>query len=225
MPLLHDAKILDYIFSLNYIAVKTDLGIGVAYTFRNALNGCIKLAENDMRGLNAADIAAKYFSSNLFEAGLGLAVINSALNNKASTREDYLKPENFKNKKVGMVGYFGPMIKWFAEAGADLKIFELKNIEGTYRPEQAADIMPECDVVIITGVTLVNKTLHEYTPHINKTAVKIIMGPTTPISQHLLDAGFILGGARINDFDRLFHCLARGLASKDFDGTAEKVWL
>jgi uncharacterized protein (DUF4213/DUF364 family) len=225
MPLLRNAKILDYIFGLSYIAVKTDLGTGVAYTYRNALDGCVRFTENDMRGYKAATVAEKYFSDNLFEAGLGLAVINSALNNKLSTREDFLKPENFQNKKVGMVGYFRPMLKWFAKAGAELKIFELKDIEGTYKPEQAPEIMPECDIVIITGVTLINKTLHTYTPYINKDAIKILMGPTVTMSNYLLSQGFLLGGTKINNFDKLFHCLARGLSSKDFDGSAEKVWL
>jgi len=225
---LKNAKIQDYILGLDYIAVQTDAGSGMAYTFCNEVSagGLANIMGTDLRGENALEIAEKYyFSSNSFEAGIGLAVINSALNNRASVCEDFLHPDTFRGKKVGMVGWFRPMLHMMKEAEADLKIFELKDIEGTYKPEAAPGIMPLCDVVLITGVTFINKTFHTYTPHIGKNALKIILGPTTPMSQHLIDGGWHLAGSKILDFGAAADCIAHGIGTRKVKGAVEKVWI
>jgi hypothetical protein len=227
-PLLENAIIQDYILGLDYTAVKTDAGSGMAYTFRNELpmHKSARTMEEDLRGRNALETAERYYSSpNSFEAGIGLAIINSALNNKSSVREDFLRPETFRGKRVGMVGWFRPMLEMMGEARADLKIFELKDIEGTYKPEAAAEIMPQCDVVMITGVTFINKTFHTYVPHIRKDAFRIILGPTTPMSVHLIEAGWHLAGSRILDFAAAADCIAHGLGTRNVKGAVEKIWI
>ncbi len=227
-PFLENAEIQDYILGLDYIAVKTDAGSGMAYTFRGELpmRRTARTMEEDLRGRNALETAEKYyFSENSFEAGIGLAVINSALNNKSSVREDFLRSETFRGKKVGMVGWFRPMLEMMKEAGADLEIFELKDIEGTYKPEAAAEIMPQCDVVMITGVTFINKTFHTYVPHIRKDAFRIILGPSTPMSKHLIDTGWHLAGTRILDFAVTADCIAHGLGTRNVKGAVEKIWI
>ena len=222
LPLLKGAEIIDYAFGINYILVKTTIGMGAAYTITQDADSEIML--RDYKKGNPAELAEElYRSSNSFESGIGLALINSALNNKPSSREDVFKTECLKGKKVAMVGYFTPMLHMFRES--DLKIFELKDMEGTHKPSEAAEIMPECDMVIITGVTFVNKTFHTYLPHIKKDAVKIALGLSCPMSKHVQAEGFIIGGARVLNYEATIGCMLHGMNPTRKSGAVDRVWL
>ena len=149
-----------------------------------------------MEGLEVRRAAAGIKSWNFEEASLALAAVNSALNTRERVHqlraEDsmdryYTYGLDFKGKTVGLIGHLnGP-----PEMRRDAKTvytLEKQPQEGDY-PDSACDLLlPRCDIVIITGSTLINKTL----PHLLslcRNAYTILTGPSVPLCPALLEHG------------------------------------
>lgn len=135
-------------------------------------------------------------SWNLGEASLALAAANAFYNTEENMKRlDAYEPyENystagidFNGKTVGLVGHMhGPA--GMRESAEKVYIIERSPKPGDY-PDSACDyILPQCDIVIITGSTLINKTL----PHLLelcRNAFTILTGPSVPMCPALLDFG------------------------------------
>ena len=149
-----------------------------------------------MEGLEVRQAAEGIKSWNFEEASLALAAVNSALNTEERVRalhaEDsmdryYTYGLDFKGKTVGLIGHLnGP-----PEMRRDAKTvytLEKQPQEGDY-PDSACDLLlPRCDIVIITGSALINKTL----PHLLdlcRNAYTILTGPSVPLCPALLEHG------------------------------------
>ena len=149
-----------------------------------------------MEGLEVRQAAEGIKSWNFEEASMALAAVNSALNTEervhALHAEDsmdryYTEGLDFKGKTVGLIGHLnGP-----PEMRRDAKIvytLEKQPQEGDY-PDSACDLLlPRCDIVIITGSALINKTL----PHLLdlcRNAYTILTGPSVPLCPALLEQG------------------------------------
>lgn len=147
-------------------------------------------------GLEVHQAAEGIKSWNFAEASMALASVNSALNTEERVRalhaEDsmdryYTEGLDFKGKTVGLIGHLnGP-----PELRRDAKtVYTLEKApqEGDY-PDSACDwLLPRCDIVIITGSTLINKTL----PHLLdlcRGAYTILTGPSVPLCPALLEQG------------------------------------
>ena len=113
---------------------------------------------------------------------------------------------DLRGKHIGVVGHLNMPDSVYAQA-ASVRILERSPRPGDY-PDSACDwLFPQCDVVIMTASTLVNKTL----PHLLdlcKNAYTILAGPTCPMCPELLDMGL----------DRI-----AGLVITDVDGMKNKI--
>ena len=122
-----------------------------------------------------------------------IALINSALNR--GTRyyrpfDDYYAADiDFAGKTVGVVGHLKEMVRRNRNAAKKMYVFELDPKDEMDLPAELEDeLLPECDIVVITGSSLVNGTL----PHILELcpgAYKILTGPSVPQCEGLLDFG------------------------------------
>lgn len=151
------------------------------------------------QGLNDLEVhqAAEGIKSwNFAEASMALAAVNSALNTEERVRalhaEDsmdryYTQGLDFKGKTVGLIGHLNGPPEMRREA-KEVYIIEKSPQEGDY-PDSACDwLLPRCDIVIITGSTLINKTL----PHLLdlcRGAYTILTGPSVPLCPALLEQG------------------------------------
>ncbi len=142
-------------------------------------------------------IAAQSVKSwNLEEASLGLAAVNAFYNTPArieafgaevSMDVFYTDGIDLRGKTVALIGHMhGP--KGLREQAKAVYILERAPQEGDY-PDSACDwILPQCDLVIITGSALINKTL----PHLlelSQNALTILTGPSVPLCPELFDFG------------------------------------
>ena len=67
-------------------------------------------------------------------------------------------------------------------------------------PKAAAEVIPEADVVAITGTSLVNKTFDKLIQHCRPDAFVLLLGPTSPLSPVLFDYGVdLIAGTRVVD--------------------------
>lgn len=141
--------------------------------------------------------AAKAVSGwNLTEASLALAAANSFYNTSERAEalgaaleggRHYTYGIDFRGKKVAMIGHLHGSEEMLRDA-AEVYIIEREPKSGDY-PDAACDlILPQCDVVIITGSSIINKTL----PHLLslcENAFTVLTGPSVPLCPELLDLG------------------------------------
>jgi len=176
---------------------------------------------------SAFELAEGLRSDDLFEAGLGLAALNSLI--EPSGRPGNAFSEIFgmlEGKTVTVVGRF-PLIRDIAEAAGQLYVLEMEPKEGELPPEACDDVIPKSDIVVISGSALINKTL----PHLLElsSAAKaraFVIGPSTPMSDILLQHGaYMLGGVRVTDTDKLIENVRQGIKFSQMREGVEAVLL
>ena len=146
-------------------------------------------------GLPLREAAGAAASWNLREASFGLAAANAWYNTEARLEKldcglGDLYPTaglDLRDKVVGIVGHMrGP--RGLREEARAVYVLERSPQPGDY-PDAACDwLLPRCDVVLITGSSIINKTL----PHLLELcerAVTILLGPSVPMCPALLDFG------------------------------------
>jgi len=98
-----------------------------------------------------------------------------------------------------------------------------------YRPaEMAREVVPEADVLLITGATLLNDTLEDLLAWTRPEARVTVVGPTVGmLPDAFLARGIdVLGSVRVTDPDAFLELLAEGGAAPHFLGkSAEKIVL
>ena len=138
-------------------------------------------------------------------------------------------------ENVVVVGAFVPFLKSLKRAGQRFTVLEmdpatLKPDEMPYfRPAgEAASVLPDADVVLITGTTLLNETLEGLLALCRRDARVVVVGPTVGLlpDAFLRRGADILGGVRITAPDAFLDVLAEGGSGYHFFGrSAEKVVL
>lgn len=136
---------------------------------------------------------------------------------------------------VVVVGAFVPFLKSLKRAQTRFTVLEMD--PATLKPDelphfrpadQAAEVLPSADVVLITGTTLVNDTLEHLLTLCQPAARVVVVGPTVGLfPDAFLRRGVdVLGGIRITAPDAFLDVLAEGGSGYHFFGrSAEKVVL
>jgi uncharacterized protein (DUF4213/DUF364 family) len=137
--------------------------------------------------------------------------------------------------KVVVVGAFVPFLRELKRRRQPFLVLEqdpatLKPEElPFFRPaDQAKDVVPSADVLLITGTTLINDTLEELLQLAKPTARVTMVGPTVSLlPDAFLRRGVdILGTVRITEPDEFLEKLAEGGSGYHFLGrSAQKVVL
>lgn len=136
---------------------------------------------------------------------------------------------------AAVVGAFVPFLRALRALGVRHWVLEkdlstLKPVEMPhYRPaEDFPQVIPEADVLLITGTTLINDTLTDLLAVAKPGARIVIVGPSvTMVPDAFLARGCsILGGVRITDPDAFLDILAEGGSGYHFFGkSAQKIVL
>lgn len=137
--------------------------------------------------------------------------------------------------RVVMVGAFGPYIRELRRREQSFLVLEkdpttLRPDEmALYRPaEEAKAVVPQADVLLITGTTLVNDTLDGLLALARPGAEIVLIGPTVGlVPDALFEHGVrVAGGIRVTDPHALLDVLSEGGSGHHFFGhSADKVVL
>jgi uncharacterized protein len=202
-----DLVVEDCLVGLHWVLVRSE-GVGMAMTpgegpVRHGLGA-------NLRGRPVRELAEASKSWNFLEAAIGIAAMNSWYN-APGTLERAWKPGvsrasdsslfeewqgRIEGRKVAVIGHF-PGLEPFAQR-CQLSILERKPQDGDFPDPACEYILPQQDVVIATGTTLMNKTL----PRLLAIATGefALTGPTTPLSPLLLSRGVTqLAGSAVLD--------------------------
>ncbi|BFH74612.1 DUF364 domain-containing protein [Sulfurisphaera javensis] len=156
-----------------------------------------------------SELSEYLLSFNLLESSVGLAAINSVIT--PSYNSNYngldLALELGKNKRIVMVGYYGnyPNLEGFKKIAKEFIILELNPFlidvsRGIFPSTAAEHYIPKADIVIITGMTIINKSIDRLIELAKKEgdAITFIVGPSTPMLKDLLDFGIdVLAGLMV----------------------------
>jgi len=199
-----------------------------------------------LAGRPAADLAREALSGHGIRRAVGIATVNALADCCWQRRphpevelragiDAFDATEIRRGDRVVVVGAFVPFLKELKRRGQPFLVLEqdpatLKADElPFFRPaEQAAEILPEADVVLITGSTLVNNTLEALLALVPREARVTIVGPTVGMlpDAFLARGADILGCVRITAPDAFLDLLAEGGSGYHFFGrSAQKLVL
>jgi uncharacterized protein (DUF4213/DUF364 family) len=165
---------------------------------------------------------AEYAGSNsLLEASIGMATINSLIDideSKCIEKNAFeILLEKGQGKSVAVVGHF-PWIPKLREKIKSVWVLEQRLREGDLPAREAERILPQCDVVGITGTSFINHTL-EGLLNLCQKAFIILIGPTSPLSPILFDYGIdAICGSKVIDPDKIIRSISEGATFKEVTG-------
>ena len=199
-----------------------------------------------LAGRRAADLAREALSGHGIRRAVGIAAVNALADYCWQRRphpdvelcpgvDAFDATEIRKGDKVVVVGAFVPFLKELKRRGQPFLVLEqdaatLKADELPFfrQAEQAPEILPEADVVLITGSTLVNNTLEDLLALARPEARVTIVGPTVGMQPDafLARGADVLGCVKISAPDAFLDLLAEGGSGYHFFGrSAQKVVL
>ena len=89
-----------------------------------------------------------------------------------------------KDDRVGMVGYFGPLVPVIKQRAGELIVFEenMARADGLLPGSSAAEILPTCSVAIITATSIINNSFEPIAAAASTCRSKAVLGPSTPLA-------------------------------------------
>ncbi len=171
---------------------------------------------------SALELAQLAKSDYTLEATIGLAAINSLLQIDESlclelNAREFLV-ERGRGKRVALVGHF-PFIPQLRRSAATLWVLEEYPAEGELPAEAAEEVIPQADLVAITGTTLINHTLEGLLSLCPPESLVLLLGPTTPLSPLLFDYGVdVISGTKVIDQDLVLRYVSQGATFQQMEG-------
>ncbi len=211
---LPDYSIRDVRTGSSWTAVSSN-NCGLALTFPEPYRMFVQHS-GELIGKSAKEIAQFSKSWNPVEASIGVAAINSLINpvGEAINALSYIE-EIGKGKNIIFVGHF-PHMEKIRKVAKSLKIIEKRMQIGDYPDVAAEFLIPESDIVVITGSAFVNKS-YKRLLELSKNCYTILIGPSVIMSDVLFDYGVdVLAGSKILDCSRVLDAVSQGGHLKDF---------
>lgn len=222
----------DVRLGLGYSAVRLDDDrTGVAYTFREELvHGCsVFMGARPLAGKTARELLEFLVSSDKIESALGLATANAVANTDqiVGIPGDVLEAVRIlPTDRVGMVGFFGPLIPVLKDRVGELLIFE-EQTEGfptALSSSEALKRLPECDVALITSTTIINGTIDDLLEAAAQCRETVLLGSSTPcVPDAFRDTPVsLLSGMTVVDSSGILQVVSEGGGTRFFNPYVKK---
>lgn len=191
---LKDIEVKDVRIGLAYTGVMLSENYGgVACTPLYEFSGCPALGfAGSLKGKTADKVLELALSENPLEATVGIATANALSHMLLDTKPEKFSTSNIDildlikpDDKVAMVGYFGPLVPKILKITTKLTVLEKREIETpktrTLPPENAREILPASDVIILSASTLANRTFDELLSLRGAAKEIVLLGPSAPL--------------------------------------------
>jgi uncharacterized protein (DUF4213/DUF364 family) len=189
---------------------------GLASTLEaDQIPGITDLAHaGELGRISGLDLARRTLTANGREASVAMAAINALLpripEHWVDIHAEEIIAQRGAGKKVAMVGRF-PFAERLRPRVGELLLLERRPQEGEFPAQAAPKIIPQAEVVAITGMTVVNGSLDGLLELCRPESLVILLGPTTPLSPILFDYGVdILAGAIVEKPGPVLRALQEG---------------
>ncbi len=173
-------------------------------------------------GKEALELAKMAYSSSLFEAAIGMATINSLLDVDEGRclrlNAGDLLAEKGSGKKLALIGHF-PFVAELRQRTGKLWVIERHPGEGDLAEDEAENLIPQADVVAITGTAFTNHTIEHLLGLCRPEAYVVILGGTTPLSPVLFDYGVdAISGTRVVNPEVVLRSVSQGATFRQLKG-------
>ena len=163
---------------------------------------------------SARKLAGLAHSDSMLERSIGMATINALLPAPEKDWVDLNAEEviarHGEGKHVVLVGHF-PFIPRLRERVGKLWVLELQPQGEDLPADAASEVVPQADVLAITGTTLINHTFEGLMSLRSPEALVLVLGPSTPLSPVLFDHGVhLLSGSVVEDIESVLRAVSQG---------------
>lgn len=170
----------------------------------------------------SAELARMAYSESIPEAAIGMATINSLLEVDETRCQEVnagdLLAEKGAGKRVAIVGHF-PFIPELRRAAGELWVIEQNPAEGDLAADEAEKLLPQADVIGITGTAFTNHTIEPLLALRKPKAYVIMLGDSAPLSPLLFDYGIdAISGTRVVDTEKVLHYVSQGATFRQIRG-------
>lgn len=156
------------------------------------LSGPAVAQAGDLLTRGGRELAGWLRSESLLEASIGMAAFNALLGvDEAACTEvnaEEIIIERGRGRRVVVVGHF-PFVERVCQAAGGCWVLELAPRPGDVPAERAAELLPEADVVALTGTSLINHTFDDLIALCRPDAFVLLLGPSAPLTPVLFEAG------------------------------------
>jgi uncharacterized protein (DUF4213/DUF364 family) len=160
------------------------------------------------------ELAGLLCSSSTLEASIGMAAFNALLevDEGASIEinaEDVILARG-TGQRVAIVGHF-PFTERVRRAATECWVLELHPRPGDLPAERATEVLPQADVVALTGTSLINHTFDDLVDLCRPDAFVILLGGSTPLTPVLFDYNVdAVAGTRVVDVPAALRTVSQG---------------
>ena len=161
-------------------------------------------------------------SSSVLEASIGMAAYNALLEvDEAACTElnaaDLIVQQG-SGRRVAIVGHF-PFVDQVRQAAEVCWVLELNPRPGDLAADQAPEVLPQADVVALTGTSLVNHTFDDLIGLCDPKAFVLVLGASAPLTpvlfQHGVDA---IAGTKVVDVPAVLQAVGQGATFRQIPG-------
>ena len=162
---------------------------------------------------SALALAQYVESDNLLEASIGMAAVNSLIDideSKCSEQNAFdILAQRGRGKNIALVGHF-PWVSRLGKLARKVWVIEQKPQEEEFPGEAAEEILPQADVVGITGSSFINHTVEKLLG-LSKNGFVVMIGPTSPLSPILFDWGVdVIAGVKVVEPEKTIRTTSEG---------------
>jgi uncharacterized protein (DUF4213/DUF364 family) len=171
---------------------------------------------------NVLTLARMAYSQSPLETAIGMATINSLIEVDEQRCTELnagdLLAKKGEGRRVAMVGHF-PFVPRLRTVAGALWVIERNPREGDFAEADSESLLPQADIVGITGTAFTNHTLERLLDLCNPKAYVVILGGTTPLSPVLFDYGVsAISGTKVVDPETVLRCVSEGATFRQIKG-------
>ncbi len=228
-----DLAVKDVRIGLGYTAVLLENNqAGVAYTFHSKMiGGCtVFKGLRPLAGRAACELLELFDSADSIESAVALATSNAVSNTftEESLEGDILDfLELQSNDRVGMVGYFAPLVPLIKKRASSLVIFEQVERSGdsTLPENDAYRLLPECQVALLTATAILNNTIESLLDVAGSCREVVVLGASTPLIPEAFDRTPVtaLSGVAVLDPLEIMRIVSEGGGMRLFKHFVKKL--
>ena len=236
-PSAQGRRVHDVRMGSGYTAVQLDDGAaGVAFTHRDVFTGQDRetfFHRTREKNHRAEDFLKYLQSPSWMEKAVGLATANALVNRAISdlTTGDILEVLRLEpGDRVGMAGYFAPLLPRLVGKVAEVVVFERAEKQEELGPgvrpaEEAALILPQCQVALLTATALINETMDGLLEACAGCREVVILGASTPLCPRAFASTPVtfLSGIVVVQAAALLEAVGDGGKMPQFRGLVTKV--
>ncbi|MEW6716121.1 MAG: DUF364 domain-containing protein [Chloroflexota bacterium] len=167
-----------------------------------------------LEATSSADLAALIRSDKLTLSSVGMAVINALIPHQPERWVEKNAVEVIaelgEKRKVVVIGHF-PFVERLKAQVGELFVLERQPFEGDLPIAAGQEIIPQAEVVAITGMALINKSLENLLRLCEPQTKVILVGPSVPLHPVLFDYGIdMLAGSFVERIDTVLKVVRQG---------------